>query len=80
MPLLNDVMFKFIFGYNRNIKFTEYLLECLFDIPTGSLKNKLHVINSFKYDKSHFIDRLFEKDILVLLDDGRKVILEAYTS
>lgn len=46
-PLLDDIVFKYIFGYSKNISYTEYLLELLFNLDTGSLNGKLEIINSF---------------------------------
>ena len=31
VSLLDDLMFKFLFGYQKNVRFTEYLLELLFN-------------------------------------------------
>lgn len=79
-PLLNDIVFKYIFGYNKNIKYTEYLLELLFNFKPGSLKGKVEILNSFKLDKTSFKERGFEIDIRIKMPDDSYIDLEAYTS
>ena len=79
-PLLNDLVFKYIFGYNKNIKYTEYLLELLFNMSPGSLKGKVDIINSFKLEKTSYNERGLEVDIKVKMDNGNYLNLEAYTT
>lgn len=78
--LLNDLVFKYIFGYSKNIYYTEYLLELLFNMEIGTLKGKIEIINSFKLEKSSYNERGFEVDIKVKMDDGEVLNLEAYTT
>lgn len=79
-PLLNDVVFKYIFGYNKNIRYAEYLLELLFNMNLGSLKGKIEILNSFKLDKVSYKERGFEIDIRIKINDDKYINLEAYTS
>lgn len=79
-PLLNDIVFKYIFGYNKNIKYTEYLLELLFNMPLGSLKGNIEIINSLKLNKISFKERGFEVDIRIKINNDKYINLEAYTS
>lgn len=41
---LNDVAFKEMFGRKKRILYSEYLLECYFGLPTGSLNGKVEVM------------------------------------
>lgn len=79
-PLLNDIVFKYIFGYNKNIKYTEYLLELLFNLELGSLKGKVKIINSFSLEKTSYEERGLEVDIQIEMDDGDYLDIEAYTT
>lgn len=79
-PLLNDIVFKYIFGYNKNIKYTEYLLELLFNFKSGSLKDRVEILNSFKLDKTSYKERGFEIDVRIKMPDDSYINLEAYTS
>ena len=66
---INDAIFKYIFGYNRNIKYCEYLLECLLNKEKGYFKDKIRIINSLKLEKNGIINKEFEIDILVEYKD-----------
>ena len=45
-PLIFDITFKYIFGYEINICFTEYLLEILLNKEPGYFKDKIKITNS----------------------------------
>ena len=77
-PLHGDLMFKYIFGYQRNVDFTEFLLETLFDYNYGILKN-IKIKNSVKLDRKTVQDKKFETDILIELPKGEIINLEMYT-
>ena len=47
LSLIFDLTFKYIFGYEKNIRFTEYLLEILLKQEPGYFKGKLKIINSY---------------------------------
>lgn len=79
VSLLDDLMFKFLFGYQKNIRFTEYLLELLFNFKPDSLKNKIKIMNSIKLDNTSINQRGFEADVIVKMPDGKIINLEAYT-
>ena len=51
VPLTNDILFKDIFGNEKNIRFLEDLLECYFGYEKGYLKNKLHIHKETILDK-----------------------------
>jgi len=80
IPLINDLMFKYIFSYKANIKYLEYLLENLFNYKSCFLKDKLEVIRGLELEKTKYDDRGLEVDIVVRLPDGKVINLEAYTS
>ena len=70
MPkLISDGVFKFLFGYDKNIRFTEYLLECLFDLDTGSLKDKVQISNSLVLEKEYYKEKGLELDIRIIIKD-----------
>ena len=76
---MNDIMFKYLFGYDKNIRFTEYLLEVLLGKEKGSLHNKIEIVNSLKLDKISYESHGFELDISIKMEDKSYIILEAYT-
>ena len=43
IPLYYDQIFIDIFGNKKNIRFSEYLIECLLGLDEGSLKNRVSV-------------------------------------
>ena len=77
---LTDGVFKHLFGNKRNIRFTEYLLECLLNLNVGSLKNRIVIKTGLKLDKQGLYKHGFETDIIVVLDEKYVFNLEAYTS
>lgn len=79
-PVLRDLCFKYLFGYQKNVKYTEYLLESLFDLNPGYLRNKIKIINSFTLEKINYQDRGLEADVIVEMPDGKIINLEAYTT
>ena len=79
-PLIFDITFKYIFGYEKNIRFTEYLIEILLKQEPGYFKGKLKIINSYNIDKKHIYEKGKELDVNVLLPDNTIINLEAYSS
>ena len=84
VKLLSDTMFKYLFGYDKNIKFTEYLLECLFNLEIGSLKGKVIINNSLILNKDYYKEHGLEIDVRLTIKDfnGEDILvnLEPYTS
>ena len=84
VKLLSDTMFKYLFGYDKNIKFTEYLLECLFNLEIGSLKGKVIINNSLILNKDYYKEHGLEIDVRLTIKDfdGIDILvnLEPYTS
>lgn len=72
-------MFKNLYGRQENSRFTEDMLECLYDLPEGSLKG-MKIKNSFKLDKETISNKLYELDILIELKDKKQIILEVQTT
>lgn len=77
-PLYSDLMFKYIFGYQKNAKFTASLLESFLGYEVGSLKN-IKIINSVKLDNKTINEKKFETDVLVKLPNGELINIEMYT-
>jgi len=75
IPIYFDVMFKFLFGTNKNVRFTESLLESFFSLKPGSLKGT-EIRNSVVLDKDTVLNRKYELDILAELPDGTLVNIE----
>ena len=84
VKLLSDGMFKYLFGYVKNIRFTEYLLECLFNLKIGSLKEKVIINNSLILNKDYYKEHGLEIDVRLTIKDfnGEDILvnLEPYTS
>lgn len=80
VPLIDDLMFKYIFSYRANIKYLEYLLENLFNYEPGFLKDKLEVIRGFNFEKTKYDERGYEADIVVKMPEGIVINIEAYTA
>ena len=80
VSLMDDIMFKYLFGYEKNVVFTEYLLELLFGYKEGHLHNKIKIKNSLKLDKDKLNEHGFELDIAVEMPDDNIINLECYTS
>ena len=78
--IITDGVFKYLFGYAKNIKFTEYLLERLLNLEVGSLKNRIVIKTGLKLDKQGLYKHGFETDIIAVLDEKYVFNLEAYTS
>ncbi len=77
--LLEDITFKYIFGYQKNVQFTEWLLENLFSLKNGSLKGRVIILNSPKLEKIDQNGYNLELDIVI--EVANKIInLEAYTN
>ena len=77
--LSNDLLFKQIFGTQKNIRFLEVLLEEIKGLPRGSLHQKISVLNSYPLNKTNLKNKTLTSDILVELPD-EIINLEMYTS
>ena len=77
MPLHYDVMFKYIFGTNKNIRFTRYLLD-KFNICDKQMLKDIKIKNSVKITPESYKDKKFELDVLVELPSGDTINLEMY--
>ena len=76
--LSSDIVFKFIFGYEKNKHYTEWLLESMFNLEKGSLKDKLIIQNSLDLDKSAVDTHGLELDVRIKMPDNSLVNLEMY--
>ena len=76
--LSSDIVFKFIFGYEKNKHYTEWLLERMFNLEKGSLKDKLIIQNSLDLDKSAADTHGLELDVRIKMPDNSLVNLEMY--
>ena len=77
--LSNDLLFKQIFGTQKNIRFLEVLLEEIKGLPRGSLHQKISVLNNYPLNKTNLKNKTLTSDILVELPD-EIINLEMYTS
>ena len=78
--VLNDIVFKYIFGNSKKVFYTEYMLELLFNMESGSLKDRVKIINSFTLEKTSYIERGLEVDVKIKMPNGDYLNLEAYTT
>ena len=77
--LNGNLVFKEIFGTQKNVRFTEYLLELLKGYEKHSLKGKVTVLNEVFLDKTKLNDKGITSDVLA--KSGDEVInLEMYTT
>ena len=77
--LNGNLVFKEIFGTQKNVRFTEYLLELLKGYKKHSLKGKVTVLNEVFLDKTKLNDKGITSDVLA--KSGDEVInLEMYTT
>ena len=72
-------MFKEIFGTQKNVRFTEYLLELLKGYERHSLKGKVKVLNEVFLDKTKLTDKGITSDVLAEVED-EVINLEMYTA
>ena len=77
--LHGDLMFKEIFGTQKNVRFTEYLLELLKGYERHSLKGKVKVLNEVFLDKTKLTDKGITSDVLAEVED-EVINLEMYTA
>ena len=77
--LHGDLMFKEIFGTQKNVRFTEYLLELLKGYERNSLKGKVKVLNEVFLDKTKLTDKGITSDVLAEVED-EVINLEMYTA
>lgn len=64
LPIYRDLMFKNLFGTEKNKKFTIDMLEKLFCLEKGSLNGSI-IKNSVNLDKETVLNKKFELDIIV---------------
>ncbi len=69
ISLTDDLLFKEIFGSNKNKRYLEALLESYFNFKDGYLKNKLTISQEFILDKDRYLDKSSRTDLLVYFDD-----------
>lgn len=77
--LINDIVFKYIFGYSKNIMYTEYLLETYFNLEAGTLHNKVQILEDFSFDKDKWDKDAFRTDIKILINRDHYFGLKSYT-
>ena len=77
--LNGDLVFKEIFGTQKNVRFTEYLLELLKGYERYSLKGKVTVLNEVFLDKTKLDDKGITSDVLAE-SEGEVIDLEMYTT
>ena len=77
--LNGDLVFKEIFGTQKNVRFTEYLLELLKGYERYSLKGKVTVLNEVFLDKTKLNDKGMTSDVLAKSWD-EVIDLEMYTT
>ena len=77
--LNGDLVFKEIFGTQKNVRFTEYLLELLKGYERYSLKGKVTVLNEVFLDKTKLNDKGITSDVLAE-SEGEVIDLEMYTT
>lgn len=70
--MFNPLVFKHIFGNDKNKRFTASFLEALFDLEAGTLKD-LRIINSVTIDEYNVSELDFE--VVVILPNGKQVNL-----
>ena len=78
VPLSNNIMFKYIFGTSKNKRYTQDLLEKLYNLKEGTLNN-IKIINSVNVTKANINKKDFELDIVVELENKNKINIEMYT-
>ena len=78
--IITDSVFKYLFGYEKNIQFTEYLLEYLFNKEKGYYHNKITVRNSVELNKNGLLKRTLVEDIKIIYDNKMIINIEPYTS
>lgn len=78
MPLYMDLQAKNIFGTNRNVIFTENLLENYFNLEKGALRG-CKITNSVVLTSELIRSKKIEMDIKVELPNGKEINLEFYS-
>lgn len=74
VPLSYDLTFKYLFGSNKNIKYTKSLLKALG--YSESLLDGMIIQNSIVLSKEIIKEKKFELDVLVKLRSGNYINLE----
>jgi len=78
VPILDKITFKYLFGTQKNIRFTEYLLEALQNKESGYYHNKLRIINNFSKNLDY--DNGIDTNIRINIDNKEIFILCVYTN
>ncbi len=73
-----DLLFKEIFGTQKNIIYLEALLEDLKNIPIGSFHGKVKILNGAPLNKTNIKDKSITSDVVVQVDK-ETINLEMYT-
>jgi len=76
-PMSLDLMFKYILGSSKNVRFTSDLLESFYDLKPGTLKD-ITISNSVKLDRNTILNKKFEVDVEIKLQNGDYINLECY--
>lgn len=74
--IFNKINFKYLFGNQKNIRFTEYLLEALLNKDPGYYHNKITILNSFSKQEDCYEN--IDMDIRINLDNKEVIILSVY--
>ncbi len=76
--IYEDLMAKYIFGYQENVLFLETLLESFYNLEPGSLKGII-ITNSVKLDLETIKSKQYELDIKAKLLNGNIIDVEFYS-
>ena len=73
-----DLLFKEIFGTQKNIIYLEALLEDLKELPIGTLSGKIKILNGAPLNKTNIKDKNITSDVLAKVEK-ETINLEMYT-
>ena len=73
-----DLLFKEIFGTQKNIIYLEALLEDLKELPVGALSGKIKILNGAPLNKTNIKDKNITSDVLAKVEK-ETINLEMYT-
>lgn len=73
-----DLLFKEIFGTQKNIIYLEALLEDLKELSVGALSGKIKILNGAPLNKTNIKDKNITSDVLVKVEK-ETINLEMYT-
>lgn len=69
ISLTDDLLFKASFGFKKNKRFLEALLESYFNFSDGFLKDKLISNYEYTFDKAKYLDKSIRSDLVVYFDN-----------